>query len=78
MVLKGKTTRQSRCPPRKLIPNPTRAPLLTPTAKQLYLSSVSLAITLPELFQVVYVFGFNCPSISAILPGFLGILAVFT
>lgn len=53
MVLKGKTTQQSRCPPRKLIPNPTRVPLLTLTAKQLYLSSVSLAITLPELFQVV-------------------------
>lgn len=30
-----------------------RVPLLTPTAKQLYLSSVSLAITLLELFQVV-------------------------
>lgn len=78
VVLKGKATSQSQYLLRKLIPKSVLVPLPPWTTNQHYLSHLSNSTILPLFFQGVQMFGFNCLSISAMLPDFLGILAIVT
>ncbi len=71
IVLKGTQ------PSREMDAKSRGAPPPTLVAEQLYLSALRVSIELPELFQIIWVFGSSCLSISAILPGSCSILAIF-